>query len=101
MLAPISLCDKAKERPKHGVLCSPQKSMEARMMQVPISKAEPDNGVDMAGADWALIKLMGLHPSDKRLMMYQQGCFTGGTVLCIAKDLTGKQQRSPSFSCLQ
>lgn len=41
----------------------------------------------MPGADWALTKLLGLRPSVKRLMMYQQGCFAGGTVLRIAKDL--------------
>ncbi|KAI5081060.1 hypothetical protein GOP47_0004243 [Adiantum capillus-veneris] len=45
------------------------------------------SGVDMPGADWALTKLLGLRPSVKRLMMYQQGCFAGGTVMRIAKDL--------------
>ncbi|MCO5562479.1 hypothetical protein L7F22_016106 [Adiantum nelumboides] len=98
-----------------------------QMMQVPVSKAEPDkyvniaqlqfwraktkmvqlkhqcrhyiwfqlstivyrtiSGVDMPGADWAFTKLLGLRPSVKRLMMYQQGCFADGTVLRIAKDL--------------
>nr|Q9MBB1.1 RecName: Full=Chalcone synthase; AltName: Full=Naringenin-chalcone synthase [Equisetum arvense]BAA89501.1 chalcone synthase [Equisetum arvense] len=45
------------------------------------------SGVDMPGADWALTKLLGLRPSVKRLMMYQQGCFAGGTVLRVAKDV--------------
>nr|B0LDU5.1 RecName: Full=Polyketide synthase 4; Short=RiPKS4; AltName: Full=Benzalacetone synthase PKS4; Short=RiBAS; AltName: Full=Naringenin-chalcone synthase PKS4 [Rubus idaeus]ABV54602.1 polyketide synthase 4 [Rubus idaeus]USU43039.1 RiBAS [synthetic construct] len=45
------------------------------------------SGVDMPGADYQLIKLFGLRPSVKRLMMYQQGCFAGGTVLRLAKDL--------------
>ncbi|KAK1284694.1 Chalcone synthase 1 [Acorus calamus] len=45
------------------------------------------SGVDMPGADYQLTKLLGLRPSVKRLMMYQQGCFAGGTVLRIAKDL--------------
>ncbi|KAK8986609.1 hypothetical protein V6N11_010163 [Hibiscus sabdariffa] len=44
-------------------------------------------GVDMPGADYRLTKLLGLRPSVKRLMMYQQGCFAGGTVLRVAKDL--------------
>ncbi|XP_065862864.1 chalcone synthase 2-like [Euphorbia lathyris] len=44
-------------------------------------------GVDMPGADYQLTKLLGLRPSVKRLMMYQQGCFAGGTVLRLAKDL--------------
>ncbi|XP_050218389.1 chalcone synthase-like [Mercurialis annua] len=44
-------------------------------------------GVDMPGADYQLTKLLGLCPSVKRLMMYQQGCYGGGTVLRIAKDL--------------
>ncbi|EYU32301.1 hypothetical protein MIMGU_mgv1a025677mg, partial [Erythranthe guttata] len=38
------------------------------------------SGVDMP-------KLLGLRPSVKGFMMYQQGCFAGGTVLRMAKDL--------------
>ena len=45
------------------------------------------SGVDMPGADYQLTKMLGLRPSVKRLMMYQQGCFAGGTVLRLAKDL--------------
>lgn len=45
------------------------------------------SGVDMPGADYQLTKQLGLRPSVKRLMMYQQGCFAGGTVLRLAKDL--------------
>ncbi|KAK1362661.1 Chalcone synthase [Heracleum sosnowskyi] len=44
-------------------------------------------GVDMPGADYRLTKLLGLCPSVKRYMMYQQGCFAGGTALRLAKDL--------------
>ncbi|KAH7518459.1 chalcone synthase 1 [Ziziphus jujuba] len=44
------------------------------------------SGVDMPGADYQLTKLLGLPPSVKRIMMYQQGCFAGGTVLRLAKD---------------
>ncbi|PIN15427.1 Naringenin-chalcone synthase [Handroanthus impetiginosus] len=44
-------------------------------------------GVDMPGADYQLTKLLGLRPSIKRFMIYQQGCFAGGTVLRMAKDL--------------
>ncbi|KAH6770227.1 Chalcone and stilbene synthase family protein [Perilla frutescens var. hirtella] len=44
------------------------------------------SGVDMPGADYQLTKLLGLSPSVKRCMMYQQGCFAGGTVLRMAKD---------------
>ncbi|CAN1179353.1 Chalcone synthase, partial [Linum perenne] len=39
------------------------------------------SGVDMPGADYQLTKLLGLRPSVKRIMMYQQGCFAGGIVL--------------------
>ncbi|KAK3038732.1 hypothetical protein RJ639_028339 [Escallonia herrerae] len=42
----------------------------------------------MLGADYQLTKLLGYRPSVKRQMIYQQGCFTGGTVLHLAKDLT-------------
>nr|AFD64563.1 chalcone synthase [Polygonum cuspidatum] len=45
------------------------------------------SGVDMPGADYQLTKLLGLRPSVKRFMMYQQGCFAGGTALRLAKDL--------------
>ena len=45
------------------------------------------SGVDMPGADYQLTKLLGLRPSVKRPMMYQQGCFAGGPVLRLAKDL--------------
>ncbi|KAL0376890.1 UNVERIFIED_CONTAM: Chalcone synthase [Sesamum calycinum] len=44
-------------------------------------------GVDMPGADYKLTKLLGLSSSVKRYMMYEQGCFAGGTVLRVAKDL--------------
>ncbi|TVU51387.1 hypothetical protein EJB05_02813 [Eragrostis curvula] len=44
-------------------------------------------GVDMPGADYRLVRLLGLRPSVSRLMLYQQGCFAGGTVLRVAKDL--------------
>nr|QCX36373.1 chalcone synthase [Piper methysticum]6CQB_A Chain A, Chalcone synthase [Piper methysticum]6CQB_B Chain B, Chalcone synthase [Piper methysticum] len=45
------------------------------------------SGVDMPGADFQLTKLLGLCPSVRRTMLYQQGCFAGGTVLRLAKDL--------------
>ncbi|KAL7219949.1 hypothetical protein ACSBR2_012915 [Camellia fascicularis] len=45
------------------------------------------SGVDMSGANYQLTKLLGFCPSVKRLMMYQQGCFAGDTVLHLAKDL--------------
>ncbi|CAL9058396.1 chalcone synthase 2-like [Musa acuminata AAA Group] len=45
------------------------------------------SGVDMPGADYQLTKLLGLRPSVNRFMMYQQGCFGGGTALRMAKDL--------------
>ncbi|KAK9669821.1 hypothetical protein RND81_13G156800 [Saponaria officinalis] len=45
------------------------------------------SGVDMPGADYQLTKLLGLCPSVRRFMLYQQGCFAGGTVLRMAKDL--------------
>ncbi|KAL5697699.1 chalcone synthase [Ranunculus cassubicifolius] len=44
-------------------------------------------GVDAPGADFKLSQLLGLNPSVKRFIMYQQGCFGGGTVLRLAKDI--------------
>ena len=45
------------------------------------------SGVDMLGVDYQFTKLLVLRPSVKRIMMYQQGCFAGGMVLRLAKDL--------------
>ncbi|XP_038906631.1 chalcone synthase J-like [Benincasa hispida] len=45
------------------------------------------SGVDMPGADYRLTNLLGLRPSVKRFMIYQQGCFAGATVLRLLKDL--------------
>ncbi|KAL5214082.1 hypothetical protein ABZP36_003234 [Zizania latifolia] len=45
------------------------------------------SGIDMPGCDYQLVKMLGLRPSVNRLMMYQQGCYAGGTVLRVAKDL--------------
>ncbi|KAK4797891.1 hypothetical protein SAY86_030217 [Trapa natans] len=42
---------------------------------------------ELPGADYKLINLLGLEPTVKRVMLYQQGCFAGGTVLRVAKDL--------------
>ncbi|MCD7445985.1 Chitin synthase, class 2 [Datura stramonium] len=44
-------------------------------------------GVDMPGANYQLTTLLGLQPSVKRFMMYQQGCFGAGTAIRLAKDL--------------
>ncbi|KAK9120258.1 hypothetical protein Scep_018351 [Stephania cephalantha] len=52
------------------------------------------SGVDMPGADYQLTKLLGLRSSVKRFMMYQQGCFAGGTVLRLAKDLAENNKGS-------
>ncbi|KAK4374190.1 hypothetical protein RND71_004867 [Anisodus tanguticus] len=41
----------------------------------------------MPRADYQLIKLLSLGPSVQRLMTYQQGCFAGGTMIRLAKDL--------------
>lgn len=52
------------------------------------------SGIDMPGADYQLAKLLGLSPSVKRLMMYQQGCSAGGMVLRLAKDLAENNKGS-------
>ncbi|CAK7337240.1 unnamed protein product [Dovyalis caffra] len=45
------------------------------------------SGVHMPGADYQLAKLLGLSSSVKRLMLHQLGCYGGGPVLRVAKDL--------------
>ncbi|CAH9137311.1 unnamed protein product [Cuscuta epithymum] len=52
------------------------------------------SGLDMPGADYQLIKLLGLSPSTQRFMLYQQGCFAGGTVLRLAKDISENNKAS-------
>lgn len=52
------------------------------------------SGVDMPGADYQLTKLLGLSPSVKRIMMYQQACYAGGTGLRLAKDLAENNRGS-------
>ncbi|KAM1424834.1 hypothetical protein ACFX1X_017511 [Malus domestica] len=44
--------------------------------------------VDMPGADFQLVKLLGLNPSVTRTMIYEAGCYAGATVLRLAKDFT-------------
>ncbi|KAM0932949.1 putative chalcone synthase [Dioscorea sansibarensis] len=51
-------------------------------------------GVDLPGADFQLIKLLGLSLSTKRIMLYGLGCYGGGTVLRIAKDLAENNQNA-------
>ncbi|KAJ0962829.1 hypothetical protein J5N97_027951 [Dioscorea zingiberensis] len=51
-------------------------------------------GVDLPGADYRIINLLGLSPSTKRVMLYSQGCFAGGTVLRIAKDLAENNENA-------
>ncbi|KAM0944275.1 putative chalcone synthase [Dioscorea sansibarensis] len=43
-------------------------------------------GADMPGADYQLLKLLGLSHTINRTMLYSLGCYAGGTVLRIAKD---------------
>ena len=45
------------------------------------------NGVDMFGVNSQLIRLFGLNPSLKQVMLYYQGCFVNGTMLFIVQDL--------------
>ncbi|XBI30976.1 hypothetical protein VPH35_054612 [Triticum aestivum] len=44
-------------------------------------------GSDMPGADYHIIRLLGLSPSVRRVALYHQGCFVGAAVLRLAKDL--------------
>ncbi|CAO2140736.1 unnamed protein product [Urochloa humidicola] len=41
----------------------------------------------LPGADWELVRLLGLPPSTKRTMMYQAGCHGGAAALRLSKDL--------------
>lgn len=51
-------------------------------------------GVDMPGADYQLTRLLGLNPDVKRMMIYQQGCYAGATILRLAKDLAENNKGS-------
>nr|AAZ32094.1 chalcone synthase [Oncidium hybrid cultivar] len=45
------------------------------------------SGMDLPGADYQLTEILGLNPNVERVMLYQQGCFAGGTTLRLAKCL--------------
>uniref|UniRef100_A0A0E0JKV7 Chalcone synthase n=1 Tax=Oryza punctata TaxID=4537 RepID=A0A0E0JKV7_ORYPU len=51
----------------------------------------------LPGADWELVNLLGLPLSTKRAMLYQAGCYGGGTALRLAKDLA---ENNPSARVL-
>ncbi|KAM0866528.1 hypothetical protein ACQ4PT_042563 [Festuca glaucescens] len=42
----------------------------------------------MPGADYKLVKRLDLNPLVRRIILYQQGCFAGGIVIRVEKDLT-------------
>ncbi|XP_042397481.1 phenylpropanoylacetyl-CoA synthase-like [Zingiber officinale] len=44
-------------------------------------------GVDLHGADYRLLQLLGLPLHVRRVMLYNVGCHAGGTALRVAKDL--------------
>ncbi|KAJ1267716.1 hypothetical protein BS78_07G078700 [Paspalum vaginatum] len=44
-------------------------------------------GSDMPGADYHIIRLLGLSPTVRRVALYHQGCFVGASALRLAKDL--------------
>ncbi|XWS23619.1 hypothetical protein CRYUN_Cryun28dG0030500 [Craigia yunnanensis] len=46
--------------------------------------------INIPSADHQVVKLIGLTPSVQRFMIYQQGCFAGGTALRLAKDRAEK-----------
>eukprot|EP00253_Pinus_taeda_P030648 PITA_30648 len=52
-------------------------------IQIQINTTTPD----LPGVDFEVAKLLGLHPSVKRVGLFQHGCFAGGTVLRLVKDL--------------
>ncbi|CAL9103870.1 unnamed protein product [Musa acuminata var. zebrina] len=45
------------------------------------------SGIDMPGADYRLIKLLGLPLAVNRIMLYSQACHMGAQMLRIAKDI--------------
>ncbi|XVF39146.1 hypothetical protein PTKIN_Ptkin01aG0012400 [Pterospermum kingtungense] len=84
---------------RHEILIPevPKLGMEAALKAIdewgqPISKIThlifcTSTGIDTPSADHLLVKLMGLSPSVQRFMIFNQGCFAGGTALRLAKDL--------------
>ncbi|KAL8143963.1 hypothetical protein V2J09_016995 [Rumex salicifolius] len=42
---------------------------------------------DMPDADFQFTTMFGLNPGVSRTMVHQQGCYAGGTVLCLVKDI--------------
>ncbi|KAJ7160496.1 hypothetical protein O6H91_03G003300 [Diphasiastrum complanatum] len=52
------------------------------------------SGMSMPGADLILSKLLGLRSNVRRIMLYHQGCFAGGSVMRVAKDLAENNKGS-------
>ncbi|KAL9240181.1 hypothetical protein vseg_014429 [Gypsophila vaccaria] len=52
------------------------------------------SGAVMPGYDYHLAKLLGLGPNVQRFMLYLQGCYVGGTVLRLAKDISESSRGS-------
>nr|AAX54693.1 chalcone synthase [Phalaenopsis hybrid cultivar] len=50
------------------------------------------SGMDLPGADFQLTQILGLNPNVERVMLYQQGCFAGGTTLRLAKCLAESRE---------
>ncbi|XP_078152832.1 chalcone synthase 8-like [Carex rostrata] len=44
-------------------------------------------GLQLPGPDYQLVNLLGLKPTVNRYMLYIHGCYAGGTVFRLAKDL--------------
>ncbi|CAL4993947.1 unnamed protein product [Urochloa decumbens] len=53
----------------------------------------------LPGADFEVVKLLGLPLSTKRFMLYQVGCHGGGLALRLAKDLAENNSGSPAPGC--
>ncbi|KAK9664564.1 hypothetical protein RND81_14G052000 [Saponaria officinalis] len=52
------------------------------------------SGLTMPGCDYELLNLLDLDPSVQRFMLYQQGCYGGGTVLRLAKYIAESDPRA-------
>ncbi|XP_074297520.1 chalcone synthase-like [Silene latifolia] len=52
------------------------------------------SGAIMPGYDYQLAKLLGLGPHVQRFMLFQLGCYSGGTALRLAKDIVENNKRA-------
>ncbi|RVW74786.1 Stilbene synthase 4 [Vitis vinifera] len=74
------------EHPNIGAYMAPSLNIRQEIITAEVPKLGKEAALK-ALKNYKLANLLGLEPSVRRVMLYHQGCYAGGTVLRTAKDL--------------